>query len=57
MASKEKQTIVVDRVHSKRESLGEQPSARQKCVGSYPLSLKMPWKIAVVLIGKYLTTN
>ena len=26
MASKEKQTIVVDRVHSKRESLGEQPS-------------------------------
>ena len=26
MASKEKQTIVVDRVHSKRESLGEEPS-------------------------------
>ena len=26
MASKEKQTIVVDRVHSKRESPGEQPS-------------------------------
>ena len=26
MASKEKQTIVVDRVHSKREGPGEQPS-------------------------------
>ena len=26
MESKEKQTIVVDRVHSKRESPGEQPS-------------------------------
>ena len=46
MASKERQTIVVDHVHSKLESPEEQPTEnqRQTCGGSYLLSHKMPSK-------------